>query len=142
MNRKNDITEKLKKAGLKVTPQRLAVFEALTSTTAHPSAEIVYKEVKKLYPNISLDTVSRTLQKLAENGLAITIPGSGDAKRFDGDIGTHHHFRCLSCKRIIDFNHKPFDNFTIPEQIDSNFVVISKTVLLEGICDSCMNEKK
>jgi len=128
---------KCRAAGLKVTPQRMAVYEVLIKSNEHPSAEMVFRKVKRTLPNISLDTVNRTLLTLYEIGAAFAVEGSGDAKRFDGNLKNHQHFKCIKCKRVIDFHHKPFDNIAVPKSISRRFTVLRKSVYLEGICDLC-----
>jgi Fur family peroxide stress response transcriptional regulator len=123
--------------GLKITPQRVAIYRELLETNEHPSAEILYRKVKRLLPNISLDTVSRTLLTLAEIGAVFVVEGSGDPKRFDGGLQNHQHFKCVKCKRIIDFHHKPFDNVKLPAEISKKFTVLRRTVYLEGLCNLC-----
>jgi Fur family peroxide stress response transcriptional regulator len=126
-----------RKAGLRVTPQRMAVYKVLVESKEHPSADVLCRKVRKIFPNISLDTVNRTLLTLAEIGAAFIVEGSGDVKRFDANLQSHQHFKCIKCKRIIDFYHKPFDKISIPKSINKKFIVLKKTVYLEGICDSC-----
>ena len=128
---------KCHKAGLKVTPQRSAVYKVLVSSKEHPSTEMVYKRVKRVLPNISLDTVNRSLVTLSEIGAAFVVEGSGDAKRFDGNMENHRHFKCVKCKRIVDFYHKPFENIRVPVSIGKKFKVLRKGVYFEGICDIC-----
>jgi len=126
-----------RQVGLKVTPQRTAVYKVLVKSKEHPSADMLYRKVRKILPNISLDTVNRTLLTLAEVGVAFIVEGSGDVKRFDGCLETHQHFKCIKCKRIIDFHYKPFDNVPVPKSISKKFTVLRKTVYFEGICDLC-----
>jgi Fur family transcriptional regulator, peroxide stress response regulator len=126
--------------GLKVTPQRTAVYRALVETDQHPSAESVFQRVREVFPNISLDTVNRTLLTLNEVGLALAVEGSGDAKRFDGDTGHHQHFKCIRCKRIIDFHYEPFDEISVPESLVGKFTVLRTTVYVEGLCDKCRSD--
>ena len=123
--------------GLKITPQRIAVYKALIGTTQHPSAEMVFIKLRKTFPSISLDTVNRTLHTLDEIGVAFVVEGSGEPKRFDANLQAHQHFKCLKCKRIIDFHHEPFDNIVIPANIAKKFTILRKAVYLEGICDLC-----
>lgn len=130
-------TSQCREAGLKVTPQRIAIYRELLQTDEHPSAEMLYEKVKVIFPSISLDTVNRTLLTLNEIGAAFTVVGSGDARRFDGGLHEHQHFRCIKCKRIIDFHHKPFDNIRLPAEIIEKYTVLKKTVYLEGLCDLC-----
>jgi len=130
-------TELCRQAGLKVTPQRVTIYRELVKTNEHPSAEVLYEKVRQVFPSISLDTVNRTLLTLSDIGAAFTLEGSGDARRFDAGFEKHQHFRCIKCKRIVDFHHKPFDNIKVPQDIAKKFTVLRKTVYLEGICDLC-----
>ncbi len=126
-----------RQAGLKITPQRMAVYKTLAESTDHPSAEMVFRKVRKIFPNISLDTVNRTLLMLNELGAAFVVEGLGGPKRFDGNLKNHHHFKCVECKRIIDFYHEPFDDIRVPAGISQKFTVLRRIVHLEGICDEC-----
>ncbi|MHC4705054.1 MAG: Fur family transcriptional regulator, partial [Planctomycetota bacterium] len=123
--------------GLKVTPQRIAIYRELVKTDEHPSAEMLYEKVRRTFPSISLDTVNRTLLTLNEIGAAFIVEGSGDAKRFDGGLEEHQHFKCVRCKRVIDFSHEPFNNIEVPKEVEEIFVVLRKSVYIEGVCDLC-----
>jgi len=79
---------------------------------------------------------------LSEIGIAFVVEGSGDAKRFDGNLKKHQHFKCVKCKRIFDFHHKPFDNVQVPASIRKKFTVLRKTVYLEGICQFCRKKNR
>ncbi len=127
-------------AGLKVTPQRMAVYKVLIESKQHPAAHMVFRKVREAIPGISLDTVNRTLLTLSKIGAAFVVEGSGDAKRFDGNLESHQHFKCIKCKRIVDFHHEPFDNIEVPAGIKKKFTVLRKTVYFEGICDSCLKK--
>ena len=133
-------TELCRKNGLRVTPQRIEVYKQLISTEGHPSAEILYEKVKKEFPSISFDTVNRTLLTLSQMGAASIVEGSGDVRRFDGCTDKHQHFKCIKCKRIVDFYHKPFDNIKLPQKLVRKLKVLKKTVYLEGICDFCKDK--
>ena len=126
-----------RRAGLKVTPQRIAVYRVLVESTAHPSAEAVWREVKKDIRNISLDTVNRTLLTLSKIDAAFIVEGSGGAKRFDGNLDDHQHFKCVGCKKIFDVYHEPFNNIEVPVEIDGKFCVLRTTVYFEGFCNDC-----
>ena len=123
--------------GLKITPQRVAIFKALVSTDAHPTAEEVYKMVRQDIRNISLDTVNRTLLTLAQIGAAFQVEGTGQPRRFDGDLGDHQHFLCVKCGKVIDFHYEPFDNIEVPAHLQGQFQIMRKTVYLEGTCETC-----
>jgi Fur family peroxide stress response transcriptional regulator len=136
-----DFEQQCRQNGLRVTPQRLAIYRQLVATDEHPSAEWVYRRVRESHPSISFDTVNRTLLTLARIGVAFVVEGSGDAKRFDGGGEHHQHFKCLKCRRIIDFHHEPFDEIQVPEAI-SRFRVLRKSVYFEGVCDRCEKENE
>jgi len=128
---------KCREANLKITPQRTIIFDALINDKGHPTADIVFQRVRKKIPNISFDTVSRTLLSFVDMGLLKVVEGYGRPKRFDTDTGSHHHFQCLKCNKIIDFCNTGFDTLEIPKDIKSRFTVTGKKVVLEGFCDSC-----
>jgi Fur family transcriptional regulator, peroxide stress response regulator len=133
----NAFRTKCREEGLRVTPQRVAVYKALLETNQHPSAETVFRHVRQVFPSISLDTVNRTLLTLSDMGAASIVEGSGDAKRFDGNQDDHQHFKCVRCKRITDFHHEPFDQMSAPENLPAGFTVLRTTVYIEGLCDQC-----
>lgn len=135
-----DFKVRCRDMGLKVTPQRVAVYEVLAGSVEHPSADMVYRAIRAKMPNISLDTVNRTLITFSRIGAAFTVEGSGDAKRFDGNLESHQHFKCVKCKRIVDLHHEPFDNIEVPSSIDSKYEILRKSVYFEGICDLCTAE--
>ena len=130
-------TDLCRKKNLKVTPQRIEIYKELIKTDEHPSAETLYEKVRKTYTNISFDTVNRTLLTLSEIGAAFIVEGSGDVRRSDGGMEKHQHFKCVKCKRILDFHHKPFDIIRLPASIGNKYTVLRKSVYLEGICDLC-----
>jgi len=126
-----------KEHGLKITPQRTIIYQELVKAKDHPTADDIYKRIVKKIPNISFDTVNRTLLTFSKIGITNVVEGYGQAKRYDPDMDIHHHFRCFQCGSIIDFHSKEFDNITVPEEINKQFTVISKKVVLEGLCSKC-----
>lgn len=126
-----------RRAGLRVTPQRVAVYEQVLSSKEHPSASMVFEQVRRQFPEISLDTVNRTLRTIAELGLARAVPVSSGAKRFDADLACHQHFQCMKCGKIIDFSCLAFENAKLPREIREEFTVITKTLYVQGICKKC-----
>ena len=128
---------KSRENGLKRTPQRTAIFQELLKAKDHPTADDIYKRIVKKIPNISFDTVNRTLWTFSKIGIIKVVEGSGQAKRYDPDIGAHHHFRCTRCACIIDFHNKGYDNIAVPAEINERFTVTAKKVVLEGLCGRC-----
>lgn len=131
-----------RESDLRLTPQRVAIYRLLDEATDHPSTDTIYRRVRESFPNISLDTVNRTLITFNEAGIAFIVEGSGDVRRYDAGLDSHQHFKCIKCKRIIDFHHEPFDNIDVPESVRGKFEVLRKTVYFEGLCNNCTSEKE
>jgi Fur family transcriptional regulator, peroxide stress response regulator len=133
---------KCKANNLKITPQRRAIYSEIVKAKNHPSVSAIFKEIRKIFPDISFDTVNRTLLTFNEIGIVSLVEGYGEPKRFDPDTKTHHHFRCTKCSDIIDIHHKSFDNIRIPQDIQKRFTVLNKKVVLEGVCERCGKKRR
>ena len=130
-----------KNSGLKITPQRCSVYKHLLRSKSHPTAEETFQAVRKEYPNISYDTVNRTLLTFAQIGLADIVQTKGGARRFDLASDEHHHFQCLECGTIIDFSDRDYDDLKIPASIRRRHEVFTKRVVLSGLCRECRKSK-
>jgi Fur family transcriptional regulator, peroxide stress response regulator len=99
-----DLQMIIEKAGLRCTPQRLAVYEQLSQSTEHPTAEDVYQAVRSRIPRISLATVYKALEALVAVGVAAKLTsGTGGARsRYDARRDLHYHFRCLRSGTVHD----------------------------------------
>lgn len=126
---------------IKVTPQRIAIYKELSSTGEHPSAEIIYKKIKKYYPNISLTTIYRTLETFEKLGIISVANILHDAARYDANLNPHHHLVCVVCKRVEDFYDDSLSNLTIPEESLDNYKVLGYSIQLNGICRECQKKK-
>ncbi|MFH1062301.1 MAG: Fur family transcriptional regulator [Candidatus Omnitrophota bacterium] len=135
------LKEKCREFNLRITPQRIAIYEALKDDLTHPSADDIYKKVKIKFLNISFDTVNRTLLSYADIGIIKIAESYNRQKRFDPDTENHHHLNCIKCGRIIDFENKDFDELKIPKSINNKYKVLGKRVVLEHICDKCKRKK-
>ncbi len=97
------IKEKLTAHGLKVTMQRVAVYEALLTTKEHPSAEMIIDIVSAKYPGISTGTIYKTLETLVEKDLVRKIKNDGDKMRYDAHTDRHHHIYLENSDKIMDY---------------------------------------
>lgn len=131
---------KCKENGLKVTPQRIAIYEKLTTTEKHPTAEQLYSVVREKFPNISLDTVNRTLITFAKVGLAMVVEGFGSPRRYDPNMENHHHVHCAVCGKIMDFYNEEYDSLHVPEEIQRKYKIVAKKVVLNGVCEKCQHQ--
>ena len=127
-------------ASLKYSRQREAIKDYLSSVTTHPTADTVYMHIKEEFPNISLGTVYRNLNLLADIGEAIKITTPDGGERFDAGSNPHYHFYCKCCKRMIDmdFDHMDKINQLASESFDGQ--IESHTMLFYGICGDCFRK--
>ena len=96
----------LKSSNLIVTPQRVAVLEALNNLKNHPTADKIKEYVVKNHPNIAVGTIYKTLETFVEKGLVKKVKTEKDVMRYDAILENHHHLYCKDTERIEDF----FDN--------------------------------
>ena len=95
--------EKLQEKGLKVTPQRVAIFEAILKLDNHPTADDIISFIKTNHPNISVGTVYKVLDTLVENNLLKKVKTEKDIMRYDPLLSNHNHLYCAETERIEDF---------------------------------------
>ena len=93
----------LKDSNLKVTPQRVAVLEALNKLKDHPTADKIKEYVVKNHPNIAVGTIYKTLETFVEKGLVKKVKTDKDVMRYDAILENHHHLYCEDTERIEDF---------------------------------------
>lgn len=129
-----------RKAGLKLTHQRLEIYRELASTYDHPSAEDVYKRVQTRIPTIAVDTVYRTLLTFEKFGVATRVHAFDDRARFDANVAPHQHLACIRCKSIVDFDWKAFEQMKPPAKTEKWGKVESKYAVLKGICNECLKK--
>ncbi len=127
--------------GLKLTPQRLSVFECLLSHPGHPSAEEVYQEVLRRCPTTAFATVYNTLHRLAEMGEIREIVVDELRRRYDVNTEAHEHAVCRVCHRIVDVDLG--ERGAALAQVDLSrygFQVEAATVVFSGVCAECRCE--
>ena len=92
-----ELTNLLRERGYKVTPQRLAVYEALADETWHPNAEMLFNKLQPKFPAMSFATVYKTVEILHDINVIQILNTGEDSFRYDADISEHYHLRCLKC---------------------------------------------
>ena len=131
-----------KQLNLRRTRQRKVILEELCKVDTHPSADEVYAMVRKRLPRISLGTVYRNLEILAESGDIQKLEPGCTLKRFDGKTENHYHLRCVRCDRVVD---APVDfEVTIRQDLKNttDFKIIGHKLELIGICPACSTQAK
>jgi Fur family peroxide stress response transcriptional regulator len=100
----SEIRGKLIEKGLKVTPQRVAILEAIIELNNHPTADSIIDFIRKNHPNISVATVYKVLEILVINELIRKVKTERDVMRYDAIIENHHHLYCSESDRIEDYH--------------------------------------
>ena len=126
-----------KKHNLRITPQRIFIYKAVSSSQEHPNTEHLYKTVKYELPNTSFDTVHRTLLIFYNINLLNVFERFGNPKRFDPNLKNHHYLHCEKCGKIIDFTCEEYDKLHVPKILTSNFKINKKRIIISGLCKEC-----
>ena len=129
-----------KAAGLRLTHQRLEIFQELARASDHPSAETLHKRLLQRMPTISLDTIYRTLYTFERHDLIKRVQTGESQARFEAEMMQHHHLICERCKKVIDFLWQSFDSTSLPEDIRRLGRIKTKNVVLNGICRACLQQ--
>jgi len=132
----------IRRAGVKLTHQRLQIFAEVARTGGHPDAETVYRAVRKRLPTVSLDTVYRTLWLLLDLDVITTLGPPRERVRFDANMRAHHHFVCTHCGLARDFYSPAFDALEIPAAVKALGRVDRTLVEVRGRCARCAKKKK
>ena len=136
MRTPEQLTDRYRAEGRKITPQRLAIFEALHGNHSHPTADVVWDQVRSRKPSISLRTVYQVLNDLVELGEIEAVDVGHGPARFDPNTEQHDHFVCERCARVIDVRS---DGPVLLEQpAGQPFVVDTVTITFRGTCPECV----
>ena len=140
-SRLDEIVEKLRQQSCRITPQRIAILQALLNNPDHPSVEQVYEEVKVNFPMTSLATVYKTVTLLKEMGEILEIGFTDGRSRYDGNKPyPHPHLICTQCQRIIDPEVKVLDKLTAEVAQKTGYRVTAHQVELFGVCPGCQKK--
>ena len=120
--------------------QRAAVLETVRGTNSHPTADWVFAQVRDELPHISLGTVYRNLNLLADQGDLLRIYDNRHV-RYDGNVHRHDHFRCNSCGTIIDLEIQ-MDGVAEELARQTDLRISGYSLDLNGLCSTCQIEKE
>lgn len=131
----------LEDTSLRMTKQRQVILEELRAVTSHPTADEMYDMVRRRLPNVSLGTVYRNLEILAESGVVQKIDIGGTKKRFDGNVGGHHHLRCVECGRVDDAHFDTGVDLEAMAGTITDYTILRHRLEFIGICPACAEKK-
>lgn len=130
----------------RMTKQRNVVLEAVRANPFHPNVDEVYAEVKKILPSISLATVYRNLENLADDGLIRRLAPEHQPMRFDGDTSEHYHITCMRCGKIEDaaFSKEDKTIDTLEKALGrlTKYGVFGHKLEFIGLCSECANKEE
>lgn len=126
-----------KEKKLKLTPQRLAVYQYLKSTNEHPSAETIYNALQATYPTMSLATVYKSLKTLVEVNLVQELNVGEGNFRYDANCFEHCHIQCVKCSKVEDLMNLPLPNLNSIVEENSDYKVNWNKVFFYGLCKKC-----
>ena len=126
---------------MKYSKQREQILNIINNSFSHPTAYMVYEQVKKNIPNISLGTVYRNLNYLCENKLIRRLAIPNDNDHFD-KLDSHFHLYCIKCQNVIDLNDDLLVKFDKIIQENLDFDILSNDLAFLGICHDCKEGKE
>ncbi|MBO5245353.1 MAG: transcriptional repressor [Selenomonadales bacterium] len=135
------ITDMLREKGFKVTPQRLAVYRTLAESKEHPSAEMIFSQLKETFPTMSLATVYKTVDVLAEIGLVQKLNVGEDSFRYDAWVDDHSHIRCTSCGRVDDLAELDAAPIVNAASVGTDYKITGQQFYFYGVCKECQKKQ-
>lgn len=116
--------------------KRDAILACLRNTTSHPSAEMIYAQLKPTIPDLSLATVYRNLSEFRQSGQIQSVGTVGGTERFDADMSPHAHFICDLCGAVIDLG-----SVQPPTPPVSCGAVRGYSLVYHGVCKACADKE-
>lgn len=143
MTSPEQLINRLRQAGMRITPQRVAICRALSENRTHPTASMVFEAVREQHPSLSLMTVYNTLNMLVSLGAVNLLGQAGDEHcHYDAETEPHVNLACVSCHQIVDF---PSGNVNALNQeigAVSGYTLLGARVLYYGLCPECQARQK
>lgn len=121
---------------VRYSKKREAVYDVLCSTKSHPTAEWIYEQVKREYPDISLGTVYRNLAMFKADGRVVCVGVVDGQERYDADTRPHSHFVCRSCGAVLDVESS--ETVTVSEAAAGCGKIESCEITYRGVCNPCI----
>lgn len=135
---RDSLIDQLRQKGLKITPQRLAVVDAIVENFhSHPGAHLIYTEAVKKTKHVSLSTVYATLSEFCQQGLLRNLEFDRMENRYEGNLENHINLVCRRCGKITDYHRlSPFEPAAIARE--EGFVITDARMEYYGYCRDCL----
>ena len=119
--------------------QRERIYQAVLGRRDHPTAEMVYQQLKPEMPRLSLGTVYRNLQQMAREGRLVEL--GGPVARFDAVTRPHTHFHCRFCGALLDLESVPYDEALDRTAAARGYQVAGHSLIFTGACPRCAEQE-
>ncbi len=137
MHNSIEFADQLRSRGFRVTPQRMAVLEALRSSRSHVSPSQIYKRARQTLPGLTETTVYRTLDFLAKNHLAWPARNGKGHLAYEIAASRHHHLICTQCGDELEVPHTLLRNLYAKLEAASGYRLAEEHLTLFGLCPDC-----
>lgn len=121
--------------------QRESIKKYLETHPTHPTAETVYLDMREEFPNISLGTVYRNLNLLADMGEILRISSGSRPDRYDGNTRPHYHFICNQCGKLLDMDMEPGTELEKQANLSFPGIITGHVTHFFGLCPECCNQR-
>lgn len=136
----NHLIEGLKRAGLRITPQRVAICKTLAESKDHPTATMIYHALLPQFPTLSLATVYKTLHVLKQLGLVHTLGDAGDGmEHYEADLQPHINLVCVRCHQVVDFDEELIAHVERAVAERSGYEIQGARIVYYGLRPRCQN---
>ena len=125
------------KKKMNYSKQRETILNTLKENVVHPTAEYLYDVLKRENSSISLATLYRNLNQLAENGIIKKIDGLESSSHYDHNTHEHYHFICDKCKKVYDISADVAPDLVKKAQDETGFTINGSDIVFHGICKDC-----
>lgn len=116
------------------------IIRVLRNTKSHPTAEWIYRRVKREIPEVGIATIYRNLKSLSSDGRISTIPSIDGINHFDGNVDPHYHIRCVGCGRIADIHESVDREIEARAAEKTGFQIYGHSLEMVGLCSSCREQ--
>ena len=137
-----DIAQILRSEGFKVTPQRIAIYDALRGHHNHPTAEMIYHSLRPTHPSMSLATVYKTMEIFEKIGLVKVLEVGDERAHYDWDTTAHAHIRCVRCNKVEDMMNVDLHAIADIAGKASAYQITGQQITFEGVCPECAKKER
>lgn len=130
-------TNILKENGLRVTQQRILIYDVLNKYRIHPTVDMLYSIVAEIDSSIGIATVYKTIDAFKTHNIVKEIKCENTPSRYDINTSCHSHFECVECGKFEDFPYANVDSFVQQNDNFNNYKLHGATVIFSGVCPEC-----